>query len=104
MDVESDGFVAWWASWLPVVSHGAADHPSGRHLDTGSGYPGGWSRRHEGRPEELDTPGTYLEEVADMPEAPSPAVRGTPGLVGEAPVRGSRPAPAREGAWRPLVE
>ncbi|MFD4156968.1 SMI1/KNR4 family protein [Streptomyces hydrogenans] len=101
---DPDGFVAWRTSWLPVVSHGASDHTSGWYLDTESGYLGRWSRHHEGQPEELDTLGTYLEEVADMLEAPSLATRDTPGLVGDALVWGSRLDPAREGAWRPLAE
>ncbi|MEV6354862.1 SMI1/KNR4 family protein [Streptomyces hydrogenans] len=101
---EPEGVVVWRTSWLPVVSHGTADHTSGWYLDTESGYLGRWSRHHEAQPEELDTLGTYLEEVADMLEAPALATRDTPGLVGDALVWGSRVDPAREGAWRPLAE
>ncbi|MFD4371207.1 SMI1/KNR4 family protein [Streptomyces sp. NPDC058486] len=101
---EYDRFTVWRAAWVPVVSHGAADRTSGWYLDTESGYLGRWSRYNEGQPDELDTLGTYLEELADMLEAPALATRDIPGLVGEALVWGSRLDPAQEAVWRPLVE
>ncbi|QKW48331.1 SMI1/KNR4 family protein [Streptomyces buecherae] len=98
-----DRFVGWRSAWVPVVSHGATDHTSGLYLDTATGYLGRWSRYREGPDEELDTLVTYLEDAADMLEAPALAVRDTPGLVDGALVWGSGLGPEQEGRWRPLT-
>ncbi|WP_212747218.1 hypothetical protein [Streptomyces montanus] len=73
-------------------------------LDVASGYLGRWSRYDEGPDDELDTLVTYLEDVADLLEAPAPALatRDMPGLVGGALVWGSRIDPAQESRWQPL--
>ncbi|MEU2509261.1 hypothetical protein ABZ621_31745 [Streptomyces sp. NPDC007863] len=72
---EYDRVTVWAASWIPVASHGVGDRTSG----------------------------LYLEDVADMREAPALATRDKPGLVGGALVWGSSIDPAREDRWRPLV-
>ncbi|MEU3961505.1 SMI1/KNR4 family protein [Streptomyces buecherae] len=98
-----DRFVGWRSAWVPVVSHGATDRASGLYLDTTTGYLGRWSRYREGSDEELDTLVTYLEDAADVLEAPALAVRDTPGLVDGALVWGSGLAPELEDRWRPLT-
>lgn len=100
---EYDRITVWKAAWIPVVSYGAADRTSGLYLDVATGYLGRWSRYNEGPGDELDTLATYLEEVADMLEAPALATRDKPGLVGGALVWGSRLDPAQEDRWQPLT-
>ncbi|MFJ5274684.1 hypothetical protein [Streptomyces sp. NPDC088358] len=100
---EYDRITVWKAAWIPVVSYGVADRTSGLYVDTASGYLGRWSRYNEGSGEELDTLATYLEDVADMLEAPALATRDKPGLVGRALVWGSGLDPAREERWHPLT-
>ncbi|MCN9240704.1 SMI1/KNR4 family protein [Streptomyces sp. RY43-2] len=100
---EYDRITVWKPTWIPVVSHGAADRTSGLYLDATTGYLGRWSRYHEGPSDELDTLVTYLEEAADMLEAPALATRDKPGLVGGALVWLSRLDPSQEDRWRPLV-
>ncbi|MFF7449603.1 MULTISPECIES: SMI1/KNR4 family protein [unclassified Streptomyces] len=81
---EYDRITVWKATWIPVVSHGAADRTSGLHLDAATGYLGDWSRHNNVPGEQLDTLVTYLEEAADMLQAPALATRDKPGLVGGA--------------------
>ncbi|MER6273592.1 hypothetical protein [Streptomyces sp900105755] len=100
---EYDRITVWTGAWIPVISYGVADRTSGLYLDTVSGYLGRWSRYNEGSGEELDTLATYLEEAADMLEAPALATRDKPGLVGGALVWGSRLDPAQEERWQPLA-
>jgi cell wall assembly regulator SMI1 len=100
---EYDRITVWKAVWIPVVSHGAADRTSGLYLDVATGYLGRWSRYNEGPGDELDTLATYLEEIADMLEAPVLATRDKPGLVDGALVWGSRLDPAQEDRWQPLT-
>ncbi|MGW4882899.1 hypothetical protein ACWEPI_40860 [Streptomyces sp. NPDC004262] len=100
---EYDRITVWKAAWIPVISYGVADRTSGLYLDTASGYLSRWSRFNEGPGDELDTLATYLEEAADMLEAPALATRDKPGLVGGALVWGSRLNPAQEERWQPLT-
>ncbi|WP_421111114.1 hypothetical protein [Streptomyces sp. NEAU-S77] len=100
---EGDQITVWKTAWIPVVAFGPADRSSGLYLDTVSGYLGRWSRFNSGSGEELDTLVTYLEEVADMLEAPALATRDKPGLVGGTLMWGSRLDPAQEDRWQPLV-
>ncbi|MFC8678079.1 hypothetical protein ACFUEN_35995 [Streptomyces griseorubiginosus] len=100
---EYDRITVWTAAWIPVISYGVADRTSGLYLDTVSGCLGRWSRYNEGPGEELDTLATYLEEAADMLEAPALATRDKPGLLGGALVWGSRLDPAQEERWQPLT-
>ncbi|WP_234048639.1 SMI1/KNR4 family protein [Streptomyces liliifuscus] len=91
----------WKATWIPVVALGPADATSGLYLDAATGYLGRWSRYNEAPGEELDTLVTYLEEAADMLEAPALATRDKPGLIGGALVWGSSIDPAQEDRWQP---
>ncbi|MFI6340252.1 hypothetical protein [Streptomyces sp. NPDC050535] len=100
---EAERITVWKATWIPVVALGPADSTSGLYLDSESGYLGSWSRYDEAPGEELDTLVTYLEEAADMLEAPALATRDRPGLIGEALVWLSGIAPARENGWEPLT-
>ncbi|MFF2776102.1 SMI1/KNR4 family protein [Streptomyces sp. NPDC058052] len=100
---EYDRVTVWRAGWIPVVSHGVDDRTSGLYLDTESGYLGRWSRYNDGQGDELDTLTTYLEDVADMLEAPGLAVRDRPGLVDGVLVWGSMLDAALEARWRPLA-
>ncbi|MFF9870536.1 SMI1/KNR4 family protein [Streptomyces sp. NPDC013953] len=100
---EYDRITVWKASWIPVASYGAADRTSGLYLDTATGYLGRWSRYNEGSGDELETLATYLEDVADMLDAPALATRDKPGLVGGALVWGSRLTLAQEDRWQPLT-
>ncbi|MFH8838323.1 SMI1/KNR4 family protein [Streptomyces sp. NPDC017868] len=100
---EYDRVTVWAAAWIPVISYGAADRTSGLYLDASTEYLGRWSRYNEGSGDGLDTLTTYLEDVADMPEAPALATRDKPGLVGGALVWGSRLDPAQEDRWQPLT-
>ncbi|MGW3413831.1 hypothetical protein [Streptomyces sp. NPDC000888] len=100
---EYDRITVWKPSWIPVVSHGAADRTSGLYLDAATGYLGSWSRYNEGPGEELDTLVTYLEETADMLEAPDLGTRDKPGLIGGALVWLSSIDPAQEERWQPLT-
>lgn len=100
---EDDRITVWKAAWIPVVSYGVADRTSGLYLDAATGYLGRWSRYNEGPGDELDTLATYLEEIADMLEAPALATRDKPGLVGGALVWGSRLDPAQEDRWQSLA-
>jgi cell wall assembly regulator SMI1 len=100
---EDERITVWRTTWIPVVSHGAADGTSGLYLDAATGYLGRWSRYNEGPGDELDTLVSYLEEAADMLEAPALATRDKPGLIGGALVWGSRIDPAQEDRWQPLT-
>ncbi|MEH0400792.1 hypothetical protein ACFY7V_31190 [[Kitasatospora] papulosa] len=59
------------------------------------------SRYNEGPDEALNTLVTYLEETADMLEAPALALGDKSGLIGEALVWLSGIAPAQEERWQP---
>ncbi|ROQ65256.1 cell wall assembly regulator SMI1 [Streptomyces sp. CEV 2-1] len=100
---EYDRITVWKTAWIPVVSYGPGDRTSGLYLDATSGYLGRWSRYNEGAGDELDTLVTYLEDVADMLEAPALATRDKPGLVGRALVWGSRIDPTQQDRWQPLT-
>lgn len=100
---EDERIIEWKATWIPVVALGPADSTSGLYLDASTGYLGRWSRYNEAPDEELDTLVTYLEEAADMLEAPALATRDKPGLIGGALVWRSSIDAAREGRWRPLT-
>ncbi|MET9116046.1 hypothetical protein ABZX38_17855 [Streptomyces longwoodensis] len=100
---EDDRITVWKATWIPVVALGPADSTSGLYLDAASGYLGRWSRYNEGQDEVLDTLVTYLEEAADMLEAPALATRDKPGLIGGALVWLSSIDPAQEVRWQPLT-
>lgn len=99
---EDDRITVWKATWIPVVALGPADSTSGLYLDTATGHLGRWSRYNEPPGDELDTLVTYLEEAADMLEAPALATRDRPGLVGGALVWLSAVDPAQEDRWQPL--
>ncbi|MFJ4343172.1 hypothetical protein [Streptomyces sp. NPDC088915] len=100
---EEDQVTVWEASWIPLVALGPADSTSGLYLDAATGYLGRWSRYGEGPGDERDTLVTYLEEAADMVEAPALAARDKPGLVDGALVWLSSIDPVQEGQWRPLA-
>ncbi|MFD6281210.1 hypothetical protein ACFWFI_37460 [Streptomyces sp. NPDC060209] len=98
-----DRITVWKPTWIPVVALGPADSTSGLYLDASTGYLGRWSRYNDCPGEELDTLVTYLEEAADMLEAPALATRDEPGLIGGVLVWRSSVGPAREGRWQPLT-
>lgn len=100
---EYDRITVWKPTWIPVVSHAAADRTSGLYLDAATGYLGRWSRYNEAPGEELDTLVTYLEEAADMLEAPGLGTRDKPGLIGGALVWLSSVDLEPEDRWRPLT-
>ncbi|MFD5628485.1 hypothetical protein [Streptomyces sp. NPDC127072] len=100
---EDERVTVWKATWIPVVAAGPADTTSGLYLDTETGYLGRWSRYAEPPVDELDTLVTYLEEAADMLEAPALATRDRPGLIGEALVWLDGVTAARESRWQPLT-
>ncbi|MEU3183571.1 SMI1/KNR4 family protein [Streptomyces sp. NPDC006923] len=100
---ERDRFTVWKEAWIPVASFGVADRTSGLYLDAATGYLGRWSRYNEEPGEELDTLVTYLEEAADMLEAPALATRDRPGLIGGTLVWGSMLHPAQADHWQPLT-
>ncbi|WP_221354254.1 SMI1/KNR4 family protein [Streptomyces beigongshangae] len=98
---EEEQITVWKATWIPVVSLGPADSTSGLYLDVESGHLGRWSRYNEGPGEVLDTLVTYLEEAADLLEAPDLATGDRPGLIDGALVWLSSIDPAQEDRWRP---
>jgi cell wall assembly regulator SMI1 len=100
---EDDRITVWKATWIPVVALSPTDSTSGLYLDAASGYLGRWSRYNEPADEVLDTLVTYLEEAADMLEAPDLATRDKPGLIGGALVWVSSIDPAQEDRWQPLA-
>lgn len=100
---EDDRITVWDPAWIPVVSHGVADRTHGLYLDAATGYLGTWSRYNDGPRDELDTLVTYLEDVADMLEAPALATRDEPGLIGGALVWISRIDPAQDDRWQSLT-
>lgn len=100
---EDERITVWKATWIPVVALGPADRTSGLYLDAATGYLGPWSRYDEHPGDELDTLVTYLEEAADMLEAPALATRDEPGLLGGTLVWRSSIAPAQEDRWQPLT-
>lgn len=102
--IEDERITVWKPTWIPVVAHGPTDSTSGLYLDTETGYLGHWSRYNESPGEELDTLVTYLEEAADMLEAPALATRDKPGLVGDALAWRSRLDAAQEARWQPLTD
>lgn len=91
----------WRPTWIPVVSHSVNDSTSGLYLDTETGFLGRWSRYNDSSGDQLDTLVTYLEETADMLEAPALATRDEPGLVGGALVWRRGLDAARADRWRP---
>ncbi|GHH26522.1 hypothetical protein [Streptomyces lanatus] len=93
----------WKPAWIPVATRGVIDTTSGWYLDAETGYLGRWSRFNEPPGDELDTLVTYLEEAADMLEAPTLATRDEPGLVDGALAWRRGLAPARQDRWRPLT-
>ncbi|MFM9608309.1 SMI1/KNR4 family protein [Streptomyces niveiscabiei] len=100
---EEDRITAWAPTRIPVVAFGPADTTSGLYLDAATGYLGHWSRYNEPPGEELDTLVTYLEETADMLEAPALATRDRPGLVGGTLVWLSGRHPTDEHHWQPVT-
>ncbi|MFJ8630464.1 hypothetical protein [Streptomyces sp. NPDC093568] len=94
---------AWKAAWIPVVSLSVNDRTSGLYLDSETGLLGRWSRYNEPPDEELDTLVTYLEEAADMLEAPALATRDRPGLIGGALVWANGLGRFPEAGWQPLA-
>ncbi|SEE61996.1 hypothetical protein [Streptomyces sp. TLI_105] len=100
---EEEQVTVWKASWIPVVALGPADSTSGLYLDTATGYLGRWSRYNEGPGEERETLVSYLEDAADMLEAPALAANDKPGLADGALVWLSSIDPAQEDRWRPLA-
>lgn len=100
---EEERTTVWKATWIPVVSHGASDTTSGLYLDSATGYLGRWSLYNDAWGEELDTLVTYLEEAADMLEAPALATRDKPGLVGGVLVWRRGSGHTTEDRWRPLT-
>ncbi len=76
---EEERITVWKPTWIPVVALGPADSTSGLYLDAANGHLGRWSRYNEAPGDELDTLVTYLEEAADMLEAPALATRDKPG-------------------------
>ncbi|WP_369174865.1 hypothetical protein AB5J49_46275 [Streptomyces sp. R28] len=100
---EDDRIIVWKATWIPVAALGPADDTSGLYLDAATGYLGRWSHYNEAPGEELDTLVTYLEEAADMLEAPALATRDKPGLIGGALVWLSSIDPAQEDRWQSLT-
>ncbi|MFE2881648.1 hypothetical protein [Streptomyces sp. NPDC059272] len=101
---EEERITVWKATWIPVIALGPADGTSGLHLDTESGYLGSWSRYSEPPGDVLDTLVTYLEETADMLEAPALATRDRPGLIDGALAWRSSITPALEPRWRPAAD
>ncbi|MEV5899333.1 hypothetical protein [Streptomyces sp. NPDC052127] len=100
---EDERITVWKATRIPVVALGPADTTSGLYLDAATGYLGRFSRYNEHPGDELDTLVTYLEEAADMLEAPALATRDKPGLIGGALVWRSSIDPAQEDLWQPLT-
>ncbi|WP_143671164.1 hypothetical protein [Streptomyces sp. Ru87] len=100
---EDEKVTVWKATWIPVVSHGAADSTSGLYLDTVTGHLGRWSRYNEAPGNVFDTLVTYLEETADALETPALATGDRPGLIGGALVWRRRVSPSLKDQWRPLV-
>ncbi|MEU6352612.1 hypothetical protein ABZ896_25345 [Streptomyces sp. NPDC047072] len=100
---EEERITVWGATRIPVVALGPADSTAGLYLDTATGCLGSWSRYHEPPAEVLDTLVTYLEETADMLEAPALATRDRPGLIGGTLVWLSGIDPARESGWVPVA-
>ncbi|MFG2439708.1 hypothetical protein [Streptomyces sp. NPDC048508] len=100
---EEERITMWKASWIPVVSHSSADKTSGWYLDAESGFLGRWSRYNMAPGDELDTLVTYLEEAADMLEAPALATRDKPGLIGGALVWRNALTPSLREQWQPLI-
>ncbi|MFG3510275.1 hypothetical protein ACGF5F_32785 [Streptomyces sp. NPDC047821] len=98
-----DRITVWKPAWIPVISYGVSERTSGLYLDAETGCLGRWSRYNDGPGDELDTLVTYLEEDADMLEAPAFATRDRPSLVGGALVWGSRVDPGQEERWQPLT-
>ncbi|MFF5500003.1 SMI1/KNR4 family protein [Streptomyces aquilus] len=101
---EEERITVWKATWIPVVALGPSDDSSGLYLDAATGYLGRWSRYNEAPGEERDTVVTYLEEMADMLEAPALAARDRPGLIGGTLVWLSSIDPVQETRWRSLTD
>ncbi|MHC5907027.1 SMI1/KNR4 family protein [Streptomyces sp. S6] len=93
----------WWKpSWIPFAA-GPRDSMYGTYLDSETGFLGRWSHSNDDWGNgELDTLVTYLEETADMLEAPSLATRDRPGLVGGRLVWRSAVPYYEESEWRPV--
>ncbi|WP_405989970.1 hypothetical protein [Streptomyces sp. NBC_00986] len=100
---EEKQITVWKATRIPVVALGPADSTTGLYLDAATGYLGSWSRYNEPPGDELDTLVTYLEETADMLEAPTLATRDKPGLIGGTLVWLSGIDPAQETRWQPVT-
>ena len=100
---EEERITVWKATRIPVVALGPADSTMGLYLDAATGYLGSWSRYNEPPGDELDTLVTYLEETADMLEAPSLATCDKPGLIDGTLVWLSGIDPAQESRWQPVT-
>ncbi|MFE7035186.1 SMI1/KNR4 family protein [Streptomyces sp. NPDC057621] len=99
---EEERITVWEATRIPVIALGPADHTMGLYLDAATGYLGFFSREVETPGDVLDTLVTYLEETADMLEAPALAARDKPGLIGGTLIWLSSINPAHEERWQPL--
>ncbi|MFD6287512.1 SMI1/KNR4 family protein [Streptomyces sp. NPDC060205] len=99
---EEERITVWEATRIPVIALGPADHTMGLYLDAATGYLGFFSREVEAAGDVLDTLVTYLEETADMLEAPALAARDKPGLIGGTLIWLSSINPAHEERWQPL--
>ncbi|WP_328492329.1 hypothetical protein OHS59_05880 [Streptomyces sp. NBC_00414] len=100
---EEERITVWEATRIPVIALGPADTTMGLYLDTATGFLGRWSRYDEAPDEVLDTLVTYLEEAADMLEAPALAARDKPGLIGGTLVWLDSVGSEQKDQWRPLT-
>ncbi|MFJ8826629.1 SMI1/KNR4 family protein [Streptomyces sp. NPDC102467] len=96
-----DEFLFWRAAWIPFCSLDV-DHMSGLCLNAETGRLLTWSRYY-GHDVAYESLTTYLEEMADILEAPALAVGHEPGLLNGTLVWGRPRAPEDAALWRPFT-
>ncbi|MFI6469838.1 SMI1/KNR4 family protein [Streptomyces sp. NPDC050516] len=103
---DANGIPWWRPNWIPVFSNSRDSQAFVKYLDCESGLLYSWDRygmnNYGTEKEELDSIGTYLEEVADALEFPALAVRDRPGLIDGYLVWGSG-AHVHPDTWRPFM-
>ncbi|MEV1025886.1 SMI1/KNR4 family protein [Streptomyces sp. NPDC050264] len=100
---DGDGeFQFWRAAWIPFCSFGVDDLVYGLCLDAETGRLLTWSRFY-GHDVAYESLTTYLEEMADILEAPTLAVGAGPGLLNGTLAWRRPTAPEEAALWVPFT-
>ncbi|GHE61417.1 MULTISPECIES: SMI1/KNR4 family protein [Streptomyces] len=96
--VGNDEFPIWRPAWIPFCSYGATDYASGLLMDAETGRVQYWNRYGERTPA-FESLTVYLEDMADILEAPALSGGTKPGLLHGGLVWGPPVSPDQAAHW-----